>query len=97
MNSSMKQEQTHRHREQICGCQEGGREEMEWEVGVSRCKLLYVEWINNRVLLYSPGNCIQYPGINYNGKNMKKNVCVRVCVCACVCVCVCVCVTESCL
>ena len=25
MNSSMKQKQTHRHREQICGCQEGGR------------------------------------------------------------------------
>ena len=22
---------------------------MEWEVGVSRCKLLYIEWINNKV------------------------------------------------
>ena len=43
MNLSTKQKQTHRHREQTCGCQErgvggvwGG---MEWEVGVSRCKL----------------------------------------------------------
>ena len=51
----------------------GVREEMEWEVGVSRCKLLYVEWINNRVLLYSPGNCIQYPGINHNGKECVCN------------------------
>ena len=28
------------------------------EVGVSRCKLLYTEWINNKILLYSAGNCI---------------------------------------
>ena len=26
---------------------------MEWEVGVSRCKLLHIEWINNKVLPYS--------------------------------------------
>ena len=51
----------------------GVREEMEWEVGVSRCKLLYVEWINNGVLLYSPENCIQYPGINHNGKECAYN------------------------
>ena len=24
---------------------------MEWEFGISRCKLLYIEWINNKVLL----------------------------------------------
>ena len=36
---------------------------MEWEVGVSRCKLLYIEWINNELLLYSTGNYIQYPMI----------------------------------
>ena len=36
---------------------------MEWEVGVSRCKLFYIEWINNKVLLYSTGNFIQYPMI----------------------------------
>ena len=40
---------------------------MEWEFGVSRCKLLYIEWIN-KVLLYSTENYIQYPMINHNGK-----------------------------
>ena len=29
---------------------------MKWEVGISRCKLLYVEWIDNGVPLYiAPG------------------------------------------
>ena len=45
---------------------------MEWEVGVSTCKLLYVEWINNKVLLYSSGSYIQYPLINHNRKEYKK-------------------------
>ena len=44
MNLSTKQKQTHRHREQTSGCQ-GGK---DWEFGISRCKLLYREWINNR-------------------------------------------------
>ena len=43
-------------------------EGMEWEVGVSRCKLLYIERINNKVLLYSTGNYIQHPMINHKGK-----------------------------
>ena len=48
---------------------------MEWEFGVSRCKLLYTEWINNKVLLYSTENYIQYPMINHNGKEyLKKNI-----------------------
>ena len=48
---------------------------MEWEFGVSRCKFLHIEWINNKVLLYSTENYIQYPVINHNGKNiLKKNV-----------------------
>ena len=48
---------------------------MEWEFGVSRCKLLYIEWINTKVLLCSTGNYIQSPVINYNGKEyFKKNV-----------------------
>ena len=41
---------------------------MEWELGISRCKLLYIGWINNKVLLCSTGNYIQYPVINHNGK-----------------------------
>ena len=40
---------------------------MECEVGVSRCKVFYKEWIN-KVLLYSTEIYIQYPMINYNGK-----------------------------
>ena len=49
---------------------------MDWEFGVSRCKLLYIEWINNMVLLYSTGNYIQYPEINHNGKQYK-NECIH--------------------
>ena len=41
---------------------------MEWEAGNSRCKLLYIEQINNKVLLYSMENYIQHPMINHNGK-----------------------------
>ena len=37
---------------------------MEWEVGVSRCKLLNIEWKNNKALLCSAENCIQDPMIN---------------------------------
>ena len=40
--------------EQADGCQgTGAGEGMEWEVGVGRCKLLHVEWINNKILLYN--------------------------------------------
>ena len=65
MNLSTKQKQTHRHRKWTCGYQGGGK---DWEFGISRCKLLYGEWINNKGLLYSTGKYIQYPVINHNGK-----------------------------
>ena len=71
MNLSTKQKQTHRYREQTCGCQAGWGG-MDWVFGISRCKLLYTEWINNKILLYSTGNYIQYPVINHNGKEYKK-------------------------
>ena len=80
MNLSMKQKQTHRHREQIRGCQwetHAGR--LEWESSISMCKLLYIGWINNKVLLYSTGNCIQYSVINHNGKKEKYSSAWRVC------------------
>ena len=48
---------------------EGGEGEMEWEFGVSRCKLLYIEWINNKC---STGNYIQYPVTSHNGKEYEK-------------------------
>ena len=68
INLSMKRKQIHRHREQTCGCQGGGggRGGLDWEFGTSRCKLLYIERVNNKVLLYSTGNYIQYLMINHN-------------------------------
>ena len=61
---------------QTDGCQEGGGW-MEWEAEVSRCKPLYVEWINNKVLLNITGNYIQYPMINNNGKEYFKNALIE--------------------
>ena len=49
------------------GVREGGL-----ELEISRYKLLYTSWINNKVLLYSTGNYIQYAVINQNGKEYKK-------------------------
>ena len=69
MNLFMKQKWIHGHREQTCGCQ---REE-KWgrmDRRVSRCKLLYIEWINSHVLLYSTENYVQYPMINHIVKSM---------------------------
>ena len=44
MNLSIKQKQIHRHREQTCGCQGGWvGGGLDWESGINRCKLLYIE------------------------------------------------------
>ena len=54
VNLPMKQKQNHGHREQLLvakGSGVGGG--MECEVGASRCKVLYTEWINNKALLYT--------------------------------------------
>ena len=45
---------------------------MDWEFGVSRYKLLYIEWMNDTVLWYSTRNYIQYPGISHDGKEYKN-------------------------
>ena len=52
---------------------EGGGRGKTWKFGISRCKLVYIEWINNKLLLYSTGNCIQYPVRNHNGKEYEKD------------------------
>ena len=58
-----------RHRKQTCGCQAGARYKREgWEFVISRCKLLYIDWINNKVQPYKIGNYLQYAMINHNGK-----------------------------
>ena len=77
VNLSMKEKQI--HREQTCGCQGGGAWRKDGlRVQINRCELLYIEWVNNKVLLYSTGNYIQYPVINHNGKEYEKE---RICTC----------------
>ena len=78
MNLSTEQKWTQRHREETCGCQVGGGGGgKEWEFGISTSKLLYIGWKNNKVLLDSTGNYIQYPVINHNGKEYEKEcVCI---------------------
>ena len=58
---------------------------MDWGLGVSRCKLLHIQWINNKILLYSIGNYIQYFVINHNGKEYDKKhtyVCITESLCS---------------
>ena len=45
---------------------EGGRRK-DWKFGISRCKLVYVEWISSKIQLYSMGSYTQYPMIICNG------------------------------
>ena len=79
INTSAKQKQTHKYREQTCGCQMGwgDRRGKLGEFGISRGKLLYIEWISNKVLVYSSRNYIQYPVINHHEKeNVKDSICI---------------------
>ena len=51
------------------------------EFGINRYTLLSTKQINNKVLLYSTGNYIQYLVITYNGKESRKEymyVCVYI-------------------
>ena len=51
---------------------------MDWEFGISRCKLLHFEWISNEVLLYSIGNYIQSLVIGHDVRSFeKKNVSIN--------------------
>ena len=70
----MKHKQNHEQREQTGG----GQREGEWkrddqELGVSRGKLVYTRQIDNKVLLYSTGNYIEYPVVNHSGKDCEKS------------------------
>ena len=42
----------------VVGEGDGERSGIDWESGVSRCKLLHLEWISNVILLHSTGNYI---------------------------------------
>ena len=50
----------------------GGGREKNWEFEVGRCKLFYIGWINNKVLMYNTGSCIQYLVINHNEKEYEN-------------------------
>ena len=65
-----KQKQTHRHRVETRGYpgEKWGRGKRGWEFKVCTCKLFLTEWMNNRVLLQSTGNCVQYPVKTCNRK-----------------------------
>lgn len=45
----------------------------------NQMQLIYIEWVKNKALLYSTGNCFQYLVKNYNGKDYKKNMCTSLC------------------
>ena len=51
---------------------EWGGEGKDWEFAIRSCKLLYIEWINSKVPLYSTGNYIQFSMINHKGKEYEK-------------------------
>ena len=59
MNLYTEKKQSHGLGEQTYGFQgRGGGRGIDWELGVSRCKLLHLEWLSNEILLYSSGNYI---------------------------------------
>lgn len=41
-------------------------------------KLLQTEWMDNKALLYSTGNYIQYSGISHNRKEHEKELCIHI-------------------
>ena len=45
---------------------------VDWEFGVSICRQLHTEWINNRVLQLSTENYIQRPMMHHDGKEFFK-------------------------
>ena len=47
---------------------------IEWKVGVSRCKLLYMEWSNNKVLLCITGVQAQKGGRYRRRKNRDNPI-----------------------
>ena len=49
-----------------------GRWEKDWEFGISIFKLLYVKWINKKVLLCSTGSYI------HNWKELWKRICIHI-------------------
>ena len=52
---------------------------MVWEFGVGRCKLLHLEWINNKVLMHlAQGTILNILQQTIMEKNIKKRMSTRV-------------------
>ena len=50
----------------------GGLGVWNGSLGLANANKVYIGWINNKVLLYSTGNYIQYPIIKHNGKEYDR-------------------------
>ena len=60
------------YRRNVVADGEGSRGGMDWEFGISRCKLSCIGRINSKAQLYIPRNYIQNPVIDHNGKEYLK-------------------------
>ena len=69
MNPSMKQKHRQKEDRLVVVSEEVVGRGMEWEVGVSRCGLLRMQWQSSKVLLYGTESCVQYPMVGHSGKN----------------------------
>ena len=56
INEPIYRTETDRENRLVVAKGEWAKNGMNWESGVSRCKLLHLEWIYNKALLYSAGN-----------------------------------------
>ena len=74
MHLFTKLKQTHRHRKQTYGYQRGKGGWINQEFGINRYTPLDIKQVNNKDLLYSTGNYIQYIIITYNGKESEKSI-----------------------
>ena len=72
MNIFTKQKQSYRDGKQIYGYQRGKRRGIKQEQGINRYTLLYIKQENNRNLLCSARNYIQYLLVTFNGKVSEK-------------------------
>ena len=53
---------------------EEGGSGMDWDLGISKCKLLHLEWMGNELLLYSTRNSVQSLGIDMIGYDVRNRI-----------------------
>ena len=72
MNILIKQKQTHRHREQTCGCQgAGGKGGENWD---QQMQTIIYTLDEQQGIWYRMGNYIQYLVINHNRKEYEDRI-----------------------